>query len=395
MATNNAINSNIPIEVSKGGTGKTSLTDHGVLVGSGTAGIDALAVGSTGQLLTGVTGADPVFSSTSTGNFTFTKAVAGSTEDFTLSQTDNTNAASNALLRIQTGGASGGDPFILFGVSGVTEWTFGVDNSDSDRLKISRTGTLGSLDTMSLTTGGDIDFPTTSSGITKTVQVINSDNTAAANSAALLLVTTQPATVGDPMVRFNIAGTSTWTMGADNSVANDPFKISRGNTLGTSDALIINNTGEINYPLQPAFLAVGTVTATDVTGDGTTYSLANFNTEIFDQNNDFAANTFTAPVTGRYLLNCSIMFSGLTASHTNGLISIITSNRTYASYINNFANLRTSSDQAATTFTAIVDMDAADTATIEVVISGGTKVVDIIFNGTADPRTWFSGYLLC
>jgi hypothetical protein len=40
-------------------------------------------------------------------------------------------------------------------------------------------------------------------------------------------------------------------------------------------------------------------------------------------------------------------------------------------------------------------MDAADTATIEVVISGGTKVVDIIFNGTADPRTWFSGYLLC
>jgi hypothetical protein len=36
-------------------------TDHGVLVGSGTAAIDALAVGTTGQVLIGATGADPAF----------------------------------------------------------------------------------------------------------------------------------------------------------------------------------------------------------------------------------------------------------------------------------------------------------------------------------------------
>lgn len=64
MATINAINSNIPIEVTKGGTGAVTLTDHGVLVGSGTAAIDALAVGATGTVLQGTTGADPDFTAT-------------------------------------------------------------------------------------------------------------------------------------------------------------------------------------------------------------------------------------------------------------------------------------------------------------------------------------------
>ena len=68
MATNNVINSNIPIEIAKGGTAAASLTDHSVLVGSGTAAITAATVGTDGQLLIGAAGADPAFSSlTSTG----------------------------------------------------------------------------------------------------------------------------------------------------------------------------------------------------------------------------------------------------------------------------------------------------------------------------------------
>lgn len=49
------------LEVQYGGTGASSFTDHAVLVGSGTAAITALSVGSSGQLLTGVTGADPTW----------------------------------------------------------------------------------------------------------------------------------------------------------------------------------------------------------------------------------------------------------------------------------------------------------------------------------------------
>lgn len=50
-----------PLFVDQGGTGAASLTDHGVLVGSGTSAITALAVGTDGQLLLGSDGADPAF----------------------------------------------------------------------------------------------------------------------------------------------------------------------------------------------------------------------------------------------------------------------------------------------------------------------------------------------
>lgn len=72
MTTINSINSNIPIEVSKGGTGDTTLAAHGVLIGNGTSGISVTAVGNTGQILTGSTGADPVWASPAASSITIT-----------------------------------------------------------------------------------------------------------------------------------------------------------------------------------------------------------------------------------------------------------------------------------------------------------------------------------
>ena len=64
----NAIDAGLEIKVDKGGTGATTLLDHGMLVGSGTSAVTALGVGTDGQVLLGSTAADPVFASlTSTG----------------------------------------------------------------------------------------------------------------------------------------------------------------------------------------------------------------------------------------------------------------------------------------------------------------------------------------
>jgi hypothetical protein len=62
------------VPVADGGTGSSTLTDHGVLIGSGTAAITPLAVGTDGQVLLGSTAADPIFATlTSTGStITFT-----------------------------------------------------------------------------------------------------------------------------------------------------------------------------------------------------------------------------------------------------------------------------------------------------------------------------------
>jgi len=74
MATINAIGSGLPIEVTKGGLGVASPTDHSVLVGSGASAVTAITVGTDGQVLLGSSAADPVFATlTSSGNtITFT-----------------------------------------------------------------------------------------------------------------------------------------------------------------------------------------------------------------------------------------------------------------------------------------------------------------------------------
>lgn len=307
MATNNAINSNIPIEVTKGGTGAASLTDHGVLVGSGTAAVDALAVGTTGQLLVGVTGADPAFDSTASADFTFTTATAGATRVLNITNTDNTNASSNARVNIQTGGSSAGDPNIQFNIAGINNYVMGIDNSDSDR-----------------------------------------------------------------------------------------FKISYGGTLGTNDIMATRTSGEINYPLQPAFLAYLLTTDADVTGDGTSFTLGSVTalTEIFDQNSDFNTNgTFTAPVTGRYLL-CADVYFGTIGVATGAQLQINTSNRNYAfNAINPSAAAHVSFADIGLHGSVLVDMDGSDTATVVVQATGTTKTVDVIGSGTLVSS--FSGFLAC
>ena len=56
-----AITATTDLTVANGGTGASTLTDHGVLVGSGTDAVTVLAVGANNQVLRGATGADPAF----------------------------------------------------------------------------------------------------------------------------------------------------------------------------------------------------------------------------------------------------------------------------------------------------------------------------------------------
>jgi hypothetical protein len=56
--------------VAGGGTGATTLTSHGVLLGNGTSAITATTAGTTGQVLTGVTGSAPTFQSPASSSIT-------------------------------------------------------------------------------------------------------------------------------------------------------------------------------------------------------------------------------------------------------------------------------------------------------------------------------------
>jgi len=71
---------------------------------------------------------------------------------------DNTNTAAHALVSIAAGGASGGDPFFRL-YSGATYWSFGVDNSDSDKFKIAQASLLGGSTGIEIDTSLNVTVP--------------------------------------------------------------------------------------------------------------------------------------------------------------------------------------------------------------------------------------------
>ena len=216
----------------------------------------------------------------------------------------------------------------------------------------------------------------------------------AINNAAESL-TVDPGSSGDSYLQFSINGTGEYRVGVDDDDS-DKFKISQGSALGSNDTFVMTSSGERTMPLQPAFSAYLATDDLNATGDGTTYTLGGTTalTEIFDQGSDFNTNgTFTAPVTGRYLLTCSFELLGLTASHTTGTMQIVTSNRTYEGNTIDWGNCANNSGNFLIGMTVLADMDATDTATCNITISNSTKVVDI--DGASTQVTFFSGHLVC
>lgn len=87
--------------------------------------------------------------------------ISGVTNTFTVTNPSNT-ASSAARETITVGGGTAADPSLNFNVSGVTDWEVGIDNSDSDKWKLSQGTALGTNDTIVSDTTGHITFPRTS-----------------------------------------------------------------------------------------------------------------------------------------------------------------------------------------------------------------------------------------
>lgn len=158
-------------------------------------------------------------------------------------------------------------------------------------------------------------------------------------------------------------------------------------TAGAS-AILVSAAGEVTKPLQPAFLATASAQS-NVTGDGTVYTVL-FANEIFDQGGDFSSPTFTAPITGKYLLTATIALSGMIITHTSANALFVASNRSVAFAGNSGFVSSTAAGILRMSGSVIMDMDAADTCTITTTVSGGTLVVNIEATNTT-----FSASLIC
>jgi hypothetical protein len=93
------------LSVAQGGTGRATLTTHGVLVGEGTSAINQLTAGTTGQVLVGSTGADPAFG-TSVAGLTFTSAITPQSTGGIVGTTTNDSANAGSVGELLTNAAT-------------------------------------------------------------------------------------------------------------------------------------------------------------------------------------------------------------------------------------------------------------------------------------------------
>jgi|LULO01.1.fsa_nt_gb hypothetical protein len=165
--------------------------------------------------------------------------------------------------------------------------------------------------------------------------------------------------------------------------------------IGNNGATSINMTsdGEVTKARQPAFLVKPTNNQTDF-NQGQTITIV-LDNEIYDIGSNFASNTFTAPVTGKYCFQFSIQLNDISNqdSSTYYYIELNTSNRAY--YVLSSIDQAVGSSAGQYFFTlaggALADMDANDTMTLRVVHGGtsGSGPSDVSNN------SHLSGFLAC
>lgn len=305
----------------------------------------------------------------------------------------STTAASTTTIQAPSAGV------ILTGVQGIAvanknyvtiNTSTGAIGSDAGpSSSISITGdTGGALTGSSFTfTGGTTGLSFGGSGTTETLTFAG----ITANGGTVSLAT--DATTSTVNVGTG-AGAKTVTLGSTNTTSLLALKYGTADfTLASATGTVMSalDTGEITYPLQPAFLATLTNTATNVTGDGTAYTVI-YDNEIYDQNSDFnlGTSTFTAPVTGRYHFCVGIFYQDLGAAFTDLRVNCNTSNRIYL-FIRCSPSVFNTSGFVSIGNSSYADMDASDTATITAFVAGSTKTVDLL--GDANAANFFSGAL--
>jgi hypothetical protein len=198
----------------------------------------------------------------------------------------------------------------------------------------------------------------------------------------------------EDIIRFDTAGTERALIdsnglglkGSTSGTTTITASAAAGTTTFTLPAITgtawVSGTANVNTS-QPAFLVKPTSNQENMASSAVTVI---FGTEVFDQANNFASNTFTAPVTGKYQLSGSLYLSNIDtgASYT---ISLVTSNRNYV--FNDNPQLWLASDGAIVMpFSVLADMDINDTAYIVVNQGGGAQQTDVT------TESWFSGFLV-
>ena len=154
-----------------------------------------------------------------------------------------TGDASTSYLVMRIGGISGGDPFILFDYGAAQGWMWGVDNSDSSKMKLSWSSTWrpGNGDIISVATNGNVNIGTlttnnlTVNGNIKANGFINFTNNTVLNETLYLVNGDVGIGANVPNAKLDVRGiinTNTYFRLRDSSDVSTSGLILRAGTLG-------------------------------------------------------------------------------------------------------------------------------------------------------------------
>lgn len=195
MATNNAINSQIPIQVSLGGTGATSFSAGSLLLGSGSSAFGTLGVATNGQIPIGVTGSNPVLATitagtgivVTNGSGSITISNASTITWSTVTGTSQSMATNNGYVANNAGQvvftlpstANLGDIITVIGINNATGWKIAQNSSQQIM--------LGDVNTTA-GTGGFLSSTAIGDRVTLTCVVAGSSTTYSATSMGNITV---------------------------------------------------------------------------------------------------------------------------------------------------------------------------------------------------------------
>ncbi len=282
----------------------------------------------------------------------------------------NTAIGRSALLSLTTGTIN-----LAIGLSAGSAYT----SSETNNLCIKNAGVIG-------------ESNVTRIGSTQTTAFMAGIAGVAVANLNVVTINTSTGQLGSQAASAaNVVGPGSST---DRAIAT--FNGTGGTALFNNSTITIDSTGRLVNTAQPAFEASVATLIADVTGDGTVYPII-FDTEAFDQGSNFNLGTsvFTAPVTGRYQFTFSVGLADLLVGHTAQLIRLTTTLGTYDFCFCNPFTCSAAGGFFSSSGSIIVPMTATNTATLSSFVSGSTKTVDILGNGTTgNPVTTFSGALL-
>ena len=174
--------------------------------------------------------------------------------------------------------------------------------------------------------------------------------------------------------------------------AGESFNLEVGRTAGAftirdntnGERLKLDSSGHITMPSQPCFLVNSSSDQTLTLG----FDVVTWGTEVFDVGSNFASNTFTAPVTGKYFFQAQVRIDTLDTASDYYYIALRTSNRSKYAIVD--PNFSSDLNYYTMSISSVMDMDANDTCDIGVVQNNGTASH---LEGSAGYSN-FCGYLL-